>query len=783
MAQPILLPHVFFAADPPDLPVRPPGDGGGPDALVVAEIAEATASGVSLRGTTRSGDELNVTVAIVAPGVVRVLLEDGRAVGPRVRLARDPAGAPVDVARIESAGRVALGSESISVELALDPFGLRFAAPTGETLLEQNGHDADVTGRLRVLPFGVTRVDGRRAAFHDTFTAEPDEHFYGFGERFTSLDKRGQRVELWHYDAWGVGNERAYKNVPFFLSTRGYGLFVDSTSFVNFDMAASNHATWSLIVPDEALDYYVIAGPEPKAIIRRYAELVGFPTVPPKWAFGLWVSSGFVAEGAEDVLERARLLREHEIPCDVLHLDAYWQRHGSWSDLRWAEERFPDPGALIAELKGLGFKICLWMNSYFGHESERFLEAAENGYLLKTPSGEPYVADLWSGHHPPVGILDPTSGEAIDWFKSLLRPLLEAGVDVFKTDFGEGVPADAVASNGMTGERLHNLYPLLYNDAVSEVTAEVTGRAGFVWTRSTWAGGQRHGAQWGGDPNSTYQDMASTLRGGLSLGMCGHPFWSHDIGGFSGRPTADLYVRWAQFGLFSPLSRAHGTTTRVPWDYGEEALRIFREYTRLRYSLLPYIYSYARRAAKTSVPLMRAMVLEFPDDPGTYGLDLQYMLGAELLVAPIYNADGRRPVYLPAGRWVDFWTRELVEGPRNILVEARLDVLPLYVRADALIPTIEPSAHLPSPDQPFEGVTFDCYLIERGRFELWDCDGRTAVSASREGTRVEVDVAGPNSRVGVRILRLPGVAEVEGICLNGAEVSWTRDADGAVRAG
>jgi alpha-D-xyloside xylohydrolase len=352
---------------------------------------------------------------------------------------------------------------------------------------------------------------------------------------------------MWNYDTYGAHTERAYKNVPFFVSSRGYGIFVDSITRVNFDMAASNNATFSIVVPDTALDYYVIVGSDPKTIITRYAELVGMPILPPKWAFGLWMSSGFQRDSQEEVLRRARSIREHGVPCDVLHLDCYWQRFGRWSEMLWDEEMFPDPEAMLSEVKAMGFKVCLWMNSYLGVESERFAEADSKGYLLKNSEGESYVAELWGRYHPPVGIIDFTNPEATEWFEDLLRPLLRQGVDVFKTDFGEGVPADAVAHNGMTGEKLHNLYPLLYNDAVATVTAEETRRAGMVWGRSTYAGGQRHAAQWSGDPNCTYNALASTLRSGLSIGLCGHAFWSHDIGGFHRQPTPELYVRWAQF--------------------------------------------------------------------------------------------------------------------------------------------------------------------------------------------------------------------------------------------
>ncbi len=790
-----LLPYVTFEADPPELPVRQRGDRGGPEYIVTASVLAEEAHGLRLAGTTQHGTDLTITVSVVAPGVVRVWLAGEDADPHRVTLAREVP-APPDVTVEKTTGRYTLQADPVTAQVDLDPFHLTFYGPDGRVLLDQNATDSDVTDRLYTLPLGFSQVNGQRAAFHDSFTAQPDEHFYGFGEKFTDFDKRGQRLKMWHREAYGVHCEWAYKNVPFFLSSRGYGLFVDSTSPVEFDMGHSNHATFSLIVPDSALDYYVIVGPEPKAVITRYASLVSFPILPPKWAFGLWMSSGFKADSADDVLARAGELRENGVPCDVLHLDCYWQKHGRWSDLQWDADVFPDPERLLRQVKAQHFKVCLWINPYIGVESPLFEEARSQGYLLKTTDGETWVGDLWGGEgqfHPPVGIIDVTNPGAVAWFKDLLRAPLRLGADVYKTDFGEGVPPDTVAHNGLTGVRLHNLYPLLYNDIVAEVTREVTGGPGLVWGRSTYAGGQRHAAQWGGDPNCTYQGMASTLRGGLSLGVCGHAFWSHDIGGFHRQPTPELYVRWAQFGLLSPLARAHGMTTRLPWDYGEDALRLFRQYVKLRYRLLPYIYTYAVIAHETSLPLLRAMVLEFPDDPCTYTMDLQYMFGAELMVAPVYNREGRRPVYFPAGRWVDYWTHEVIEGPGTRHLTAPLDRLPLYVRANALIPTIEPPPYL--TDDPFELVTFDGYLLDGGSFELRDTDGITTFSASFVGSQVNVQVEGAKRRLGLRLLPLAGRPAVHAVRVNGralsrvgaldidlsSEPGWTRDDNGTVR--
>lgn len=783
-----LLPYVAFAAHPPELPLRGPGDDGLPSYVVRAALVAQSGQGVVLSGTTQDGATLRVTLEIVAPGILRVLVEAEEADARRVTLARPEARQAVDVKVLAGEDSINLLSDQVSLEARLEPFHLAFRGPDGVIFLEQDNGTTLVTDVLGVLPCGFSIVDGQRAAYHDSFVCEPDEHFYGFGEKFTDFDKRGQRIEMWNCDAYGVHNERAYKNVPFFVSSRGYGVFVDSVRRVNFDMGQSNSAAFSLIVPDSALDYYVIAGPEPKTVIARYAGLVSRPVTPPKWAFGLWMSSGFKDDSAREVLARAQELRAHGVPCDVLHLDCYWQKFGRWSENLWDKDMFPDPEELIRQVHALGFKVCLWINSYIGVESERFSEGKEKGYFLKTATGETYVAPLWNAYHPPVAVVDFTNPEAAAWYRETLRPLLRMGADVFKTDFGEGVPADALAFNGMTGDELHNLYTLLYNDLVAGLTAEETGSQ-LVWGRSTYAGGQRHAAQWGGDPNCSYPALASTLRGGLSMGMCGHAFWSHDIGGFHRQPTPDLFVRWAQFGLFSPLSRAHGMTTRLPWEYGEQALQIFRDYVRLRYQLLPYIYSYATLAAETGLPLLRPMVLQFPDDPLARAIDLQYMFGDELLVAPVYNAAGKRPVYLPAGAWVDYWTHEVMHGPQAVAVTAPLDVLPLYVRGDSLIPTTEPAEHI--VDGPFPSVMFDAYLLPGGHasFKLYDTDGATEVQATLDGGRLDVQVSGARNRLGLRLFRLAGTPEITEVRANGRALprvarpeqgaDWTVEADGS----
>ena len=669
--RPPLVPFETFVADPVDLPVRGPGEHG-LSAVVRGELLTADASGLAVKGETGDGGTLVIEVSTAGAGVIRVRLApdtDARSRSARaialVRPGRD------STARVDSAdGTWRLSTGPMVAEITLDPFRMRFLDQSGRLLVEQNPGEADISGRVRTLPFGRSTVDGEVIAYHETFSAAADEHFVGLGEKFTEFDKRGQRAVMWNYDAFGSESDRAYKNVPFYLSSRGYGVLVDSGLATEFDLCQSTHSCVQLVVPDDQLDYYVIAGPTPAEILDRFDGLTGRPVLPPKWAFGSWISSGFYVDTQAKVLERARMVRERGIPCDVLHLDCYWQVAGHWSDLRWDETNFPDPPAMFAALAAQGYRVSLWINSYISHLSPLWSEAAP--YLLRTPDGEPYVADVWHGAQPACGIVDFTNPDATAWFQSLLRPLLRQGAAVFKTDFAEGVPADAVASNGMTGAELHNVYSLLFNDAVAEVTREVAGH-GLVWARSSFLGGQRHPAQWGGDTNCTYPAMASTLRGGLSHGLAGVPFWSHDAGGFTGRPSPDLYIRWAQFGALSPLVRFHGTTSRLPWDFPPDAEAAATAAVRLRYRLMPYLYSIAVDSARTGVPMMRALLVDSPDDPAAWQADLEYRLGRDLLVAPMTDPNGTRTVYLPEGEWVDWWSGESTRSARIIGTPVRAE--------------------------------------------------------------------------------------------------------------
>jgi alpha-D-xyloside xylohydrolase len=801
--RPPLVPYESTAADPPDLPVRGPGEQG----LVVVIRAvpvevqgSGPGAGVLLSGAGGGGIQLWVEVRAVADGVIRVRVSrerDARSRSAAAITLVDPP--PYEAGRVEPApgdpgleiqgrleipGRLRVVAGPLVAEVSTDPWHLEFADADGNPLLAEDPGTTDISGRVRTLPLGYSTAAGdpTPVAYHESFTAAPDEHFVGLGERFTGFDKRGQQVLMWNYDAFGVESDRSYKNIPWYLSSRGYGLLVGGGAPVRFDLCASTGSSVQIVVPDDLLDYYVVGGGDPAAVLRRYARLTGHPTRPPRWAFGTWVSSSFIPDDQERVLSRARRLRADGVPADVLHLDCYWQVAGHWSDQAWDAEHFPDPAGMLATLAEQGFRVCLWINSYVSRESPLFRVGDAAGYFLRRPEGGTYLVDVWNGFQPPCGIVDFTNPDATAWFTDLLRPLLRQGVAAFKTDFAEAVPADAVSFTGMRGVDLHNVYSLLYNDAVAAVTGEVTGHR-LVWARSTYTGGQRHAAQWGGDANASYPALAATLRGGLSHGLSGVPFWSHDAGGFAGTPTPDLYARWVQFGALSPLLRLHGTTSRLPWDFPEPARSAAIEAIRLRYRLMPYLLSAAADAAETGLPMLRALLVDHPDDPAAWQADLEYLLGGDLLVAPVIGAAARRSrpaagsrrVYLPEGRWMDWWSGRVYGGGRHVGVDPALAEIPLFARLGALIPVAAPVEAV--GDRPFPEL---CLVSVGGldaRTTIRDVDGDTEVVAVRRGEVLDVTVTGPAP---VRAVCLPPRSDEDGgtapparVLLGGAPVPLT----------
>ena len=481
------------------------------------------------------------------------------------------------------------------------------------------------------------------------------EKIYGLGERFTNFIKNGQTVDIWNEDG-GTGTEQAYKNIPFYLSNRKYGLFVDNPGKVSFEVGSEKVSRVQFSVPGEEMSYSVIGGEDLKSILNTYTDLTGKPPLVPEWSYGLWLSTSFTTDYDEKtVLDFVDGMAERNIPLSVFHFDCRWMKELEWCNFDWDKSKFPDPEGLLKKLHDRGLKVCVWINSYIGQKSPLFEEGARNGYFIMNEDGTPWQWDKWQAG---MAIVDFTNPEATKWYQGYLKKLVAMGVDCFKTDFGERIPAEGVKYyDGSDPELMHNYYTYLYNKAVYDVLVETKGAdEAILFARSATIGGQQFPVHWGGDCSSNYPSMAESLRAGLSFGMSGFGYWSHDIAGFEDQATPDLYKRWTQFGLLSSHSRYHGSTAyKVPWLYGDEAVDVAREFTELKLRLKPYLLKMMQETHETGVPMMRAMVLEFPDDPTCEDIDTQYMLGDDLLVAPIFREDGVARFYVPDDGTGEAW--------------------------------------------------------------------------------------------------------------------------------
>ena len=539
-----------------------------------------------------------------------------------------------------------------------------------------------------------------------------NEWVYGLGERFTNTVKNGQVVDIWNLDG-GTSTEQAYKNIPFYLTNKGYGVFVNHPGKVSFEVASEKVSKVQFSVPGESLEYFVIDGPSPKDVLVKYTDLTGKPALPPAWSFGLWLTTSFTTNYDEKTVNSfIDGMAERDLPLHVFHFDCFWMAGFEWCNFTWDKACFPDPEGMLARLHNdKKLKVCVWINPYIGQKSPLFAEGMEKGYFIKRPNGDVWQWDLWQSGQ---AIVDFTNPEATKWYQGKLKALLDMGVDCFKTDFGERIPTDVVYHNGADPERMHNYYTYLYNKAVFEVLEGKVGKGNAVlFARSAIAGGQQFPAHWGGDCYATYESMAETLRGGLSLAMSGFSFWSHDIGGFENTAPADIYKRWCAFGLLSSHSRLHGSKSyRVPWNYDDEACDVLRYFTKLKCSLMPYLYNLAREAHETGIPLLRPMPLEFPQERACDHLDTQYMMGDSLLVAPIFSESGEVDVYLPRGKWTSLITNEVKEGNSFYHEKHGYLSLPLYVRENTLLAR---GAIDNKPDYEYnQGTKFELFALQDG---------------------------------------------------------------------
>ena len=577
------------------------------------------------------------------------------------------------------------------------------------------------------------------------------EKIYGLGERFTPFVRNGQVVDMWNEDG-GTSSELSYKNIPFYLSSRNYGVLVNETGPVSFEVCSEAVTKVQFSVPGQRLDFIVIGAPDRKGVLTRYTGLTGRPALPPAWTFGLWLTSSFTTSYDEKtVTEFVDGMAKRDIPLSVFHFDCFWMRENEWCGFDWDTEMFPDVEGMLKRMHDKGLKICVWINPYLGQKCSVFDEAAEKGYLLKKPNGDIWQWDLWQAG---LAVVDFTNPEAVEWYKGHLRRLMRQGVDCFKTDFGERIPTDVVYHDGSDPVWMHNYYTYLYNKAVFEVIQEVKGeREVCLFARSATVGGQKYPVHWGGDCNSTYVSMSESLRGGLGLCLSGFGFWSHDIGGFEGTAPADLYKRWLAFGLLGSHSRLHGSTSyRVPWLFGEEAVDVCRYFTKLKNTLMPYLYDQAVQTHETGVPMMRAMLLEF-DDLGCEDCDRQYMLGDGILVAPVMREDGTVDYYLPQGRWTHLLTGETVEGGGWRKGQYDFFSLPVYVRENTILPV---GANEKQTEYDYaQSLTLRLYnLADGAQAERRVCDthGKTLLTARacRSGDVITLRLSGKTDSVSIQ---------------------------------
>ena len=564
--------------------------------------------------------------------------------------------------------------------------------PDGKHEVRLAAYDHFSPPRYDALPLAYCKLNGRRERATLSFECKLNEYFAGTGERFGKMDLSGQTFFLKNQDGQGVNNRRTYKNIPFYISSRMYGVFYHTTAYSKLSLAGVSTRSVEFLSDQALIDAFIIGGDTVEQITRGYRDLTGYPSMPPLWSYGVWMSrmTYFSADEVNGICDR---LRKEHYPCDVIHLDTGWFKTDWLCEWKFNEERFPNPKKFVQDLLKRGFKVSLWQLPYVAEDAEQIDEARKNNYICKLTKQQDSEGSNFSALDY-AGTIDFTSEKATNWYKGLLKNLLDMGVKCIKTDFGENIHMDAEYEN-MSPELLNNLYSLLYQKAAYEITKEVTGD-GIVWARSAWAGCQRYPLHWGGDSCSSWEGLAGSLRGGLHFGLSGFAFWSHDVPGFHTLPNFmnsvvrdDVYMRWTQFGVFSSHIRYHGTNKREPWHYPNIAPMVKR-WWKLRYKLIPYILRESEKATHSGSTIVQALIFHHPEDNNCWHIDDEYYFGDDFLVAPVMSSDNCRDIYLPEGEWVEFFTGDrfsVSDGGRWLKdIETPLDRMPVFVRKGAVIP-------------------------------------------------------------------------------------------------
>ena len=565
------------------------------------------------------------------------------------------------------------------VEIQKNPWRIVLKDTKGRVLTQTAAYIDSDSSQVKFTPFSfVKKGSDNSRLINPVFTLAADEMIFGCGESATSLNKVGQKVNLFVTDPQGPETDQMYKPIPFFMSNRGYGMFMHTSAPVTCDFGATYIGLNKLFMGDENLDLFIFFG-EPATILDEYTDLVGKPAMPPLWSFGTWMSR-ITYFSQEEGYEVAKNIREGEYPCDVIHFDTGWFETDWQCDYKFSS-RFSDAAKMIDDLKKDGFHISLWQLPYFTPKNPYFQELIDNDMYVKNGKGGLPYEDV---------CLDFSNPATVEWYQSKLAGLLELGVGAIKVDFGEAAPLDGIYASGNSGWYEHNLYPLRYNKAVQEITKEVTGD-NIMWARSAWAGSQRYPLHWGGDAATTNTGMLGTLRAGLSFGLSGFAFWSHDMGGFVKSTPEELYCRWIPFGFLTSHTRAHGAPPTEPWLYESERVQnTFRLSAEMKYKLMPYVYAQAKECTEKGLSMTRPLFMEFPNDPASWRVETEYMFGSQILVAPLMETGiTEREVYVPEGKWIDYQTGKIYEhGWQTIVADGELPII-MLVRDGSVLPHVE----------------------------------------------------------------------------------------------
>ena len=583
-----------------------------------------------------------------------------------------------------AASNITYRSHYGSIEIQHYPFRIILRDASGR-LLTQTRHIADNDStQVKLLPLSfIKRGTDNSRSVCPVLQMSPGERIYGCGESFTSLNKAGQRVLISVTDPQGPETDGMYKPVPFFFSNRGYGVFMHTSAPVTADFGASYIGAQRLFMADEKIDLFIFFG-EPKDILYEYTNVTGRSKMPPLWSFGTWMSRITYFSEAEG-LEVARQLRQHHIPADVIHFDTGWFGTDWQCDYEFARDRFPHPEKMLRQLAKDGFHTCLWQLPYFTPKNRFFNEIVSRDMHVANAAGTMPVEDA---------ILDFTNPETISWYQQKIAGLMKQGVATIKCDFGEAAPYDGIYHNRRGGLYEHNLYPLRYNKALWEQVERSHPGEGIIWARSAWAGSQRYALHWGGDAATTNTGMMGDLRGGLSFGLSGFAFWSHDMGGFVTATPEDLYRRWLPFGFLSSHTRAHGAPPTEPWLISEAFTDAFRQSAEMKYRLMPYVYAQAKDCTERGLPMVRALLVEFPSDPGSWYIEDEYMFGSQMLVAPLMESGNSRQVYLPntgsdgkPQKWIDYQTGRIYSAGYHNIEAGDVPAI-ILVRDGSLLPHV-----------------------------------------------------------------------------------------------